>query len=276
MPRSARTTRRPVHCSARATWVLVPVLALLLVWLVAGWTAFQHPRTDVPARSDALLVLGPPDRTRMAEALRLMDAGVAPVRVVADGASDRHVRVIGHGDRGIPPLHQGQPHRTRMTSPATVDASGRIQVLGHHRVTAGFPFLPSGLVRVGVTTTAHLRSQFGARAGSPIQLIRRVVGRRAVAIFALYSGQMRRRGFTDKPGRQPVTHRVTRETGGIFILTNSLEGIQGVRMPRVGGQVMHRLMAFRTSLRSGISRGWTGHPEKSVVQPNGQRCIPRQ
>lgn len=84
MPRSARTTRRPVHCSARATWVLVPVLALLLVWLLAGWTAFQHPRTDVPARSDALLVLGPPDRTRMAEALRLMDAGVAPVLVVAN------------------------------------------------------------------------------------------------------------------------------------------------------------------------------------------------
>ena len=84
MPRSARTTRRPVHRSARATWVLVPVLALLLVWLVAGWTAFQHPRTDAPARSDALLVLGPPDRTRMAEALRLMDAGVAPVLVVAN------------------------------------------------------------------------------------------------------------------------------------------------------------------------------------------------
>ncbi len=84
MPRSARTTRRPVHSSARATWVLVPVLALLLVWLVAGWTAFQHPRTDAPARSDALLVLGPPDRTRMAEALRLMDAGVAPVLVVAN------------------------------------------------------------------------------------------------------------------------------------------------------------------------------------------------
>jgi hypothetical protein len=84
MPRSARTTRRSAHRSARAAWVLVPVLALLLVWLVAGWTAFQHPRTDVPARSDALLVLGPPDRSRMAEALRLMDAGVAPVLVVAN------------------------------------------------------------------------------------------------------------------------------------------------------------------------------------------------
>lgn len=80
MPRSARTTRRP----AWPVWVLVPALALGLVWLLAGWAVFQHPRTDVPARSDALLVLGPPDRTRMAEALRLMDAGVAPVLVVAN------------------------------------------------------------------------------------------------------------------------------------------------------------------------------------------------
>ncbi|GAB2612004.1 YdcF family protein [Kocuria arenosa] len=77
---SARTSRR----SAWPAWVLVPVLALGLVWLIAGWAVFQHPRTDVPARSDALLVLGPPDRTRMAEALRLMDAGVAPVLVVAN------------------------------------------------------------------------------------------------------------------------------------------------------------------------------------------------
>lgn len=80
MPRSARTTRR----TAWTAWVLVPVLALGLVWLIAGWTVLQHPRADAPARSDALLVLGPPDRTRMAEALRLMDAGLAPVLVVAN------------------------------------------------------------------------------------------------------------------------------------------------------------------------------------------------
>jgi hypothetical protein len=80
MPRRARTTRR----SAWLAWVLVPALALGLVWLIAGWAVFQHPRADAPARSDALLVLGPPDRTRMAEALRLMDAGVAPVLVVAN------------------------------------------------------------------------------------------------------------------------------------------------------------------------------------------------
>ncbi|MFI7580471.1 YdcF family protein [Kocuria sp. M1N1S27] len=85
MPRTARADRR-------ARWViraLVPVLALGLVWLIAGWAVFQHPRTDAPAPSDALLVLGPPDRTRMAEALRLVDAGVAPVLVVANpGAED--------------------------------------------------------------------------------------------------------------------------------------------------------------------------------------------
>lgn len=80
MPRSARTTRRTVW----AVRALVPVLVLGLAWLIAGWAVFQHPWADVPARSDALLVLGPPDRIRMAEALRLMDAGVAPVLVVAN------------------------------------------------------------------------------------------------------------------------------------------------------------------------------------------------
>ncbi|KUG52052.1 hypothetical protein AVL61_06740 [Kocuria rosea subsp. polaris] len=80
MPRSARTTPR----SAWVTRALVTVLALGLAWLIAGWVVFQHPRTDAPSRSDALLVLGPPDRTRMAEALRLMDAGMAPVLVVAN------------------------------------------------------------------------------------------------------------------------------------------------------------------------------------------------
>ncbi|WP_298583175.1 YdcF family protein [uncultured Kocuria sp.] len=83
MPRSARTTRR----TAWTAWILVPVLALGLVWLIAGWAVLQHPRADAPARSDALLVLGPPDRTRMAEALRLMDAGLAPVLVVANPGS---------------------------------------------------------------------------------------------------------------------------------------------------------------------------------------------
>lgn len=58
-------------------------LALGLGWLLACWAALQHPRVDEPAPSDALFVLGPHDRTRMAEAFRLMDEGVAPVLVVA-------------------------------------------------------------------------------------------------------------------------------------------------------------------------------------------------
>ena len=67
-----------------AAWSAASVVALGVVWLLVGWIVLQHPRTEQPARSDALLVLGPPDRTRMAEALRLMDAGVAPVLVVAN------------------------------------------------------------------------------------------------------------------------------------------------------------------------------------------------
>lgn len=72
----------------RATrWVVrvtVGALALGLVWLLTCWTVLQHPRIDRPAASDALFVLGPPDRIRMERALQLMDGGVAPVMVVAN------------------------------------------------------------------------------------------------------------------------------------------------------------------------------------------------
>jgi hypothetical protein len=87
--RTARRTRRTSGPAPRrpprwAAWGAAPAAVLVLVWLLGCWAVLQHPRTDEPSRSDALLVLGPPDRTRMAEAQRLMDAGVAPVLVVAD------------------------------------------------------------------------------------------------------------------------------------------------------------------------------------------------
>ncbi|MUN64894.1 YdcF family protein [Kocuria sediminis] len=93
-PRAAHRTRWGAPSAPRrtprwVTWGAASVLALVLVWLLACWAVLQHPRTDEPSRSDALFVLGPPDRTRLTEAQRLMDAGVAPVLVVADpGAED--------------------------------------------------------------------------------------------------------------------------------------------------------------------------------------------
>ncbi|MEX5271064.1 YdcF family protein [Kocuria sabuli] len=92
-----------------AAWSAASVVALGVVWLLVGWIVFQHPRTEQPARSDALLVLGPPDRIRMAEALRLMDAGLAPVLVVATPAT---------GDHGDDP---GEAHYTHAEQACTTD-----------------------------------------------------------------------------------------------------------------------------------------------------------
>lgn len=90
VPRTRRPTRpAPRRPPRRVTWGAASVPALLLAWLLGCWVVLQHPRTDEPSRSDALFVLGPPDRTRLAEAQRLMDAGIAPVLVIAvPGAGD--------------------------------------------------------------------------------------------------------------------------------------------------------------------------------------------
>lgn len=81
---STATTHRPRHRTARrARRVAAGVLGAALVWLLACWAVLQHPRVDPPVPSDALVVLGPHDPIRMAEAFRLMEAGTAPVLVVA-------------------------------------------------------------------------------------------------------------------------------------------------------------------------------------------------
>ncbi|MEX3509032.1 YdcF family protein [Kocuria carniphila] len=75
---SASTKRR--RWPARSAAALVLAVA---VWLAVCWAVLEHPRTDEPAMSDALLVLGPPDTQRMATAQGLMERGIAPVLVIA-------------------------------------------------------------------------------------------------------------------------------------------------------------------------------------------------
>ncbi|PBB08536.1 S-adenosyl-L-methionine-binding protein [Kocuria sp. WRN011] len=64
--------------------MLVAALAVAVAgWLAVCWAVLEHPRTEEPAMSDALLVLGPPDTQRMATAQGLMERGIAPVLVIA-------------------------------------------------------------------------------------------------------------------------------------------------------------------------------------------------
>ncbi|WP_016997902.1 hypothetical protein [Kocuria atrinae] len=60
---SAGTKRR--RWPARLAAVLVVAMG---GWLAVCWAVMEHPRTEEPAMSDALLVLGPPDTQRMATA----------------------------------------------------------------------------------------------------------------------------------------------------------------------------------------------------------------
>ena len=63
---------------------LAAVLVLVFfAWLAVCWAVLEHPRTEEPAVSDALLLLGPPDTQRMATAQELMERGIAPVLVIA-------------------------------------------------------------------------------------------------------------------------------------------------------------------------------------------------
>lgn len=70
----------------RRRWPARVAAALVVVvggWLAVCWVVLEHPRTEEPAPSDALLVLGPPDTQRMATAQELMERGIAPVLVIA-------------------------------------------------------------------------------------------------------------------------------------------------------------------------------------------------
>jgi len=79
------TVQEPAE-TKRHRWLTLLVAALAVAvagWLAVCWAVLEHPRTEEPAMSDALLVLGPPDTQRMATAQGLMERGIAPVLVIA-------------------------------------------------------------------------------------------------------------------------------------------------------------------------------------------------
>jgi uncharacterized SAM-binding protein YcdF (DUF218 family) len=69
-------------------WLLAVALALVVLVGVASARLFVWPATDPPKRVDALLVFAG-KRERLAEGVRLLRAGVAPVLVISDGGRPR-------------------------------------------------------------------------------------------------------------------------------------------------------------------------------------------
>jgi hypothetical protein len=69
----------------RRVWLLAVALALAVLLAVTTGRLFVWPVTDPPDRADAVLVFAG-KRERLAEGIRLMRVGVAPVLVISDGA----------------------------------------------------------------------------------------------------------------------------------------------------------------------------------------------
>jgi uncharacterized SAM-binding protein YcdF (DUF218 family) len=69
-------------------WLLAVALVLVVLVGVASARLFVWPATDPPERVDALLVFAG-KRERLAEGIRLLRAGVAPVLVISDGGRPR-------------------------------------------------------------------------------------------------------------------------------------------------------------------------------------------
>lgn len=67
--------------------LLAVFVVLFVLWLAICHAVFDNPRTDPPAASDAVFVLGPPDPTRMELAYQLVEQEqVADVLLIANPA----------------------------------------------------------------------------------------------------------------------------------------------------------------------------------------------
>src|ERR1022692_5175052 len=110
-----------------------------------------------------------------------------------------------------------------MAATATADVVGGrthgLERIRHYGgVTARIPFLVSWLHGTGVAATAHGRSQIHTGPDCRIIFIGRMIGGRAMAVFALHAGKVRSVRYdsvpvrNNKSRRQPVTDRVAGQT----------------------------------------------------------------
>ncbi len=94
------------------------VLVLALTWLVGGYFVIVRPATDLPARVDAIFVLGPPDVSdRLDLAARYAREGYASNLVVSAAVLPAQRAVCEHGVPGAPQVRvtcfQPEPATTR-------------------------------------------------------------------------------------------------------------------------------------------------------------------
>ncbi|PJJ55545.1 ElyC/SanA/YdcF family protein [Compostimonas suwonensis] len=71
---------RPIRTAVTVFGSLLAAAALIAV---AGLPVYVFPRTDDPAPTDVVVVLGPPREERVEEAMRLLDAGLGDALMVS-------------------------------------------------------------------------------------------------------------------------------------------------------------------------------------------------
>src|ERR1035441_9381812 len=131
-----------------------------------------------------------------------------------------------------------------MASTASVNDVRGVQVRNQQRVTAAGPLLVDRLLRPCMTATADRSRQIDPRQHSWVNVIGGVVGRRAVAILALHALEPWGGRGAAKASRQSVTHRVARKISGVVGLAGLLQGLERLRMWRVGPSLNGALMAL--------------------------------
>ncbi|WP_405160121.1 YdcF family protein [Nocardia sp. NBC_01499] len=68
----------------RWAWAWLALIVVLAVAVTALWPVYVRPRTDTPARADAILVLGGAHDGRERLALRMANDGLAPRVLISD------------------------------------------------------------------------------------------------------------------------------------------------------------------------------------------------
>jgi len=149
------------------------------------------------------------------------------VRVMADGAGNSHIVIIGQ-DQRVLTVQQRFASGTGMATTATVDiirvaGHGLKHVRHHGAVRRCGPVLITKPQRmpehdrgrgelIAVATAADLGGQVHTRYDRLVARIGRMIGGRPVAILALHAFQLGGKRRVGKSGRYTVTHRVTGQT----------------------------------------------------------------
>jgi len=150
---------------------------------------------------------------------------------MANDAGDAGVRGFVPGRQRFVQEH-GQTSGPRVARAARLDPSwaDRAKIfrymISYFRMTCGFPFLISGVVRVRVATPAQIRGERVHRPNSEVVRVFGMLGPGPMAILALDVSECGRGSLVLEAGRQSRPNRMALEARRIFIHADILQQFQ--------------------------------------------------